>query len=62
VHVARSDHAPSGCNADLGFLEIFGLEADGVEHGAAGGAFRSVDHNGGEGTAGWLAISLRWTR
>ena len=33
----------------MGFMEILLLEADGVEHGAAGGAFRAVQHDGGIG-------------
>ena len=43
VHVAGRDHAPSGSDAHLRFAEVFFLEPDGIEHGAARGAFRSVE-------------------
>ena len=36
VHVARSDIAPSGGDADHGFFKITGLETGGVEHCAGG--------------------------
>ena len=47
VHVARGDHAPGGGDADLGFFEIGAGEADGVQHGAAGGALGAIDDEGG---------------
>jgi hypothetical protein len=43
VDVAGGDLAPCAGDADLAFAEVGSLEADGVEHGAAGGAFRAID-------------------
>ena len=45
VHVARRDVAPGGRDTDDGLLEIFLREADGIKHGAGGGAFRSVNQH-----------------
>ena len=42
VHVARGDHAPGGGDGYLRLGEIFGLEPDRIEHGAARSAFGSV--------------------
>ncbi len=44
VHVARRDVAPGRGDADDALLEIFSREADGIKHGAGGGAFRSVEN------------------
>ena len=43
VDVAGRDLAPGGGDADLGFLEIGAVEADGVKHGAALRALGGVD-------------------
>ena len=48
VDVAGSDLAPCAGDADLAFFEVCAFEADGVEHGAGGGAFRAVDQLAGE--------------
>ena len=50
VGVAGGDHAPGGGDADEGLLEILGREADGVEHGAGGRAFGSVQNEAGVGS------------
>ena len=52
VDVAGRDLAPGRGDADLRFGEILGLEADGVEHGTAGGALGAVEHDGGMGAGG----------
>jgi hypothetical protein len=48
VHVAGSDHGPSGRYADLGLFEIALLKPNRIKHGAAGGAFGAIDHLGGK--------------
>ena len=50
VHVARRDIAPGGGDADERLLEILGLEADRIKHGAGGGAFVAVKNDAGKGT------------
>ena len=47
VHVAGRDLAPRRADADLRLGEVVAREADGVEHGAPGGARRAVDDGGG---------------
>ena len=47
VRVSRCDVTLGGSNADSGLLEIFVPEADGIQHGAGGGAFRSVHEDTG---------------
>ncbi len=42
VDVARRDLAPRRADADLGLLEVFAREADGVQHGAPRRAFGAV--------------------
>ncbi len=49
VHVAWRDVAPGGGDADERLLEIFRLEADGIKHGAGGGAFIAVKNDAGKG-------------
>jgi hypothetical protein len=49
VHVARRDVGPSGRDADERLLEIFLGEADGIQHGAGGGAVRAVEERAGKG-------------
>ena len=48
VHVARRDVAPGGGDADERLLEILGFEADGIKHGAGGGAFVTVKNEAGK--------------
>ena len=52
MHVARGDVAPGGGDADERLFEILGLEADGIKHGAGGGAFVAVKHDARVGPQG----------
>ena len=58
VRVAGGDHAPGGGDADDGLAEILLFESDGVKHGAAGGALRPVQHNGGMGAQGRFVFGV----
>ena len=46
VHVARRDHAPSGGDANLRFVEVLPVKTYGVQHGAASGALGTVHDDG----------------
>jgi len=50
VHVARRDVAPRRSDTDDGLFEIGHGEADGIKHGARGGAFRAVEQHARMGT------------
>ena len=64
VHVAGRHLAPGRGDADLRFGEILFFETDGVEHGAARGAVRTIEHRTGKQT--WRVVhrakSIWWIR
>ncbi len=46
MHIAGSQHAPGGDNADLRLLKIFIFKAGGPQHGPVGRAVIAIDNNG----------------
>ena len=51
MHVAGSDHAPCGRDADDRLGEILRLKTDRVEHRATGRPFGSIENLGGKGAS-----------